>query len=280
MNSSKGFLFTISAIFFASTIIFFAQGFYETNLVSEREIISSSLPINVVLLNEYIAKNVSDLFGLEFDINSIENSVSISGRMSSASNESVSLSNYSSFISSKYFPRINFNESLDLSKLTDGKGEFFIGDELNLDYNYGESLVLFSNSSIPLNSFDVNLKTTGTLSSYEWVALSDSDNFSFSINYSDDSNAIILSGLIGNDSASYLKLIYSDGNTFIRFGSINYLGAEYDSAFMIESKQDQVLNYRIKSDYDSIDFYPLKINSILSVKSDNIDSNTMLTLFK
>ena len=212
MISNKGFLFTLASIFFASTIVFFAQGFYEANLISEREIISSSMVINIVLLNEDIAQSVSDLFGLEFDINSNEKSMVISGRMNSDSSESNSLSSYSSFVSSNYFPRLAFNESLDLSNLTDGKAEFFLGDELNLDYNYGNSVALFSNSSLPLDSIDLNIKTTGTLSSYEWVPLS-GDNFSVSINYSDDSNAIILNGSIGKTSASYLKLIYQRLNT-------------------------------------------------------------------
>ncbi|MDD4082179.1 MAG: hypothetical protein PHD05_02210 [Sphaerochaetaceae bacterium] len=279
MISNKGFLFTLASIFFASTIVFFAQGFYEANLISEREIISSSMPLNIVLLNEDIAQSVSDLFGLEFDINSNEKSMVISGRMNSDSSESNSLSSYSSFVSSNYFPRLAFNESLDLSNLTDGKAEFFIGDELNFDYNYGNSVALFSNSSLPLDSIDLNIKTTGTLSSYEWVPLS-GDNFSVSINYSDDSNAIILNGSIGKTSASYLKLIYPDGNTFVRLGNINYLGVDYNSAFIIESKQNQVINYMVKADYADANFYPVKINSILSVKSANIDSNTLLTLFK
>lgn len=280
MISNKGFLFTIATIFFASTIVFFAQGFYESNLISEREIISSSMPINIVLLNEDIARSVSDLFGFEFDLNSIERSVFVLGRMNPSSVENNSLSNFSSFVSSKYFPRIAFEESLDLSNLTDGKAEFFIGDELNLDYNYGNSLALFSNSSIPLNSIDLNIKTTGTLSSYEWVPLGSDNNFSFSINYSDDSNSIILNGSIGRESASYLKLIYPDGNTFLRFGKVNYLDSEYNSAFVIESKPDQVINYMLKNTYSNVNVYPLKINSILKVKSANIDSNTTLTLFK
>ena len=276
----KGFLFTIATIFFASTIVLFAQGFYEANLITEREIISSALPLNIISLNDDLSMDLVKLFGMNFDLNSITKSINLSGRMSNSSSVSNSLNDFSSFVSTKFFTRSLFDKILNISSLTDGKAEFYIGDRLNLDYNYGESLALFSSSPNNLDSIDLNLQTVGTLSSYEWVATSGTNNFVVSINYTDDSNAIVLSSFIDNNSLSYLTLIYPDGNTTIEFGRITYDSVDYNSGFVIKSKQDQVINYILKADYTELNLYPVKINSILSVKSGAIDSNTMLTLFK
>jgi hypothetical protein len=282
IRNKKGFLFTIGAIFFASTLIFFAQGFYESNLVREREIVSSSIPINMLSLNEDIAFDIADLFGLTFDINSNKSSISIGGKMNSSSFEGSSLSDYNSFLYSVYFVRSIFDKSVSLSNLTDGKAEFYIGDNLNFDYNYGNLIVLFSPLPSSFESFDLNVKTTGSLSSYEWVKTSGGTNFSVNINYSDDSNAVLISDSISNSALSYLKLIYSDGKTsFIEFGKVNYLDTNYNSAFAIKSKPNQLINYNFKADYaNSVNLFPVRVNSVLRLYSDNIDSNTLLTLYK
>lgn len=277
---NKGFLFTIATIFFASTLVFFAQGFYDANLSMERKIVSSALPLNIISLNEDLSTDLEKLLQVGVDVNSINKSIVLDGKMNSNSNISDSLSKFSSFINDKFFIRSTFDKTLDLSNLTDGKAEFFIGDKLNLDYNYGNSLALFSSSPSYLESIDLNLQTTGTLVSYEWVKSAGSNNFLVSINYTDDSNAIIISDSVDNSFVSYLKLVYPDGNTLIDFGKINYLGVDYTSAFVINSKPDQVINYKLKANYADLNAYPVKINSVLSVKSANLDSNTMLILFK
>lgn len=280
MSKVKGFLFTIAAIFFASTLVFFVQGFYESNLSTEREIISSALSLNIVSLNEDLAFDLEKLFAMNFDINSTTKSINLVGRMSPSLSISTSLSEYSSFISTKFFTRSTFDKTLNLSNLTDGKAEFFIGDKLNLDYNYGNSLALFSTYLGYLDSFDINVQTTGTLTSYEWVNVSGSRNFPVLINYVDDSNAIVISDSIDNNSLSYLKLIYPDGNTTIEFGKVTYGGLDYDGGFVIKSKLDQVISYNLEADYSDLNLYPVRINSVLSVKSSDLDSNTFLTLLK
>lgn len=278
--NKNGFLFTIAAIFFASTLVFFVQGFYESNLSIEKEIISSALALNIVSLNEDLSLDIEKLFGMSFDVNSIEKSINLSGRMDSSSNVNTYLSEYYSFLSTNFFTRSTFDKTLNVSNLTDGKAEFFIGEGLNLDYNYGNSLALFSQTPQPLDSFDINIQTTGSLTSYNWSSSTDGTNFLVSIKYSDDSNAIVISDSIGNNSSSVLTLIYPDGNTTIEFGEINYLGIEYTSGFVIKSKQNQVINYGLKADYSELNLFPIKINSVLSIKSTNIDSNALLTLLK
>jgi len=278
----KGFLFTIGTIFFASTLVFFIQGFYEANLTTEKEILSSAVLMNNISLNEDFSTDLMKLFKVDLDVNSVDKSINLVGRMSSSSSVSTSLVDYASFLSSKFFIRSTFEKNLDLSNLTDGKTELYIGDKLNLDYNYGNSLALYSSSPSYLDSIDLNIQTTGTLVSYDWNNSSGSRNFLVSIYYTDDSNAIIISNvLIDNNSLSHLDLIYPDGNTIIEFGKINYSGVDYNSGFVIKSKPDQVINYNLKVNYAAdLNVYPVKINSILSVKSNEFDSNTILTLLK
>lgn len=280
MNNKKGFLFTISAIFFASTLVFFAQGFYESNLSMEKKIISSSLPVNLVYLNEDIAFDLKDILGVSFDINSAEKSVAIDGVMSSSSSVNGALDSYASFVDTVFFPRSVFSKSLDLSKLTDGKAEFYLGNRLKADYNYGNSVALYSSPTCPLKYIDLNIQTSGTMVSYEWVKSDQGTTIPVSISYADDSNSLIFTDYVGRDFASYLKFVYSDGNTFVRFGRMNYLGADYNSMFEIESKQDQEIIYTLKAGYSDCNLYPLRLNSVLSVSSAGIDSNTALSLFK
>lgn len=280
MINKKGFLFTISVIFFASTLIFFTQGFYDSNMLMEKRIISSQNPLNIVQLNEDLAFDLSNLFGLSFDANSIEKSVLIGGRISSSSKEISSLNSWNSFLSSSYFQRSVYSKSIDLSNLVDGKAEFFLGENLNLDYNYGNSISLFSSKSPLIESIDLNIKSSGSLVSYEWVNSTGASNFEVSLSYYNDYNRISIIDSIDNNSYSYLRLVYSDGEELIEFGGVNYLGIDYNSAFVLNTINDKVIEYKLKVDYVDACLYPIKINSILSVNSDKFDSNTFLKLYK
>lgn len=280
MINKKGFLFTISVIFFASTLIFFTQGVYDSNVLMEKRIISSQNPLNIVQLNEDLAFDLSNLFGLSFDANSIEEGVLIGGRISSSSKEISSLNSWNSFLSSSYFQRSVYSKSIDLSNLVDGKAEFFLGENLNLDYNYGNSISLFSSKSPLIESIDLNIKSSGSLVSYEWVNSTGASNFEVSLSYYNDYNRISIIDSIDNNSYSYLRLVYSDGEELIEFGGVNYLGIDYNSAFVLNTINDKVIEYSVKIGYVDAYFYPIKINSILSVSSDKFDSNSFIKLFK
>jgi hypothetical protein len=278
--NKKGFLFTISVIFFASTLIFFTQGFYDSNMLMEKRIISSQNPLNIVQLNEDLAFDLSNLFGLSFDANSIEKSVLIGGRIFSSSSEINSLNDWNNFLFNNYFKRSFYNKSIDLSGLVDGKSEFFLGKNLNFDYNYGNSISLFSSKSPLIESIDLNIKSSGSLVSYEWVNLTGESDFDVSIIYYNDYNRISIIDSIDNNSYSYLRLVYSDGEELIEFGGLNYLGIDYNSAFVLNTINDKVIEYKLKVDYVDAFLYPIKINSILSVSSDKFDSNSFIKLYK
>lgn len=280
MINKKGFLFTISVIFFASTLIFFTQGVYDSNVLMEKRIISSQNPLNIVQLNEDLAFDLSNLFGLSFDANSIEKSVLIDGRIFSSSSEINSLNDWNNFLFNNYFKRSFYNKSIDLSGLVDGKSEFFLGKNLNFDYNYGNSISLFSSKSPLIESIDLNIKSSGSLVSYEWVNLTGESDFDVSIIYYNDYNRISIIDSIDNNSYSYLRLVYSDGEELIEFGGVNYLGIDYNSAFVLNTINDKVIEYKLKVDYVDACLYPIKINSILSVSSDKFDSNSFIKLFK
>jgi len=278
--NKKGFLFTISVIFFASTLIFFTQGVYDSNVLMEKRIISSQNPLNIVQLNEDLAFDLSNLFGLSFDANSIEEGVLIDGRIFSSSSEINSLNDWNNFLFNNYFKRSFYNKSIDLSGLVDGKSEFFLGKNLNFDYNYGNSISLFSSKSPLIESIDLNIKSSGSLVSYEWVNLTGESDFDVSIIYYNDYNRISIIDSIDNNSYSYLRLVYSDGEELIEFGGVNYLGIDYNSAFVLNTINDKVIEYKLKVDYVDACLYPIKINSILSVSSDKFDSNSFIKLFK
>jgi len=249
-------------------------------MLMEKRIISSQNPLNIVQLNEDLAFDLSNLFGLSFDANSIEEGVLIDGRIFSSSSEINSLNDWNNFLFNNYFKRSFYNKSIDLSGLVDGKSEFFLGKNLNFDYNYGNSISLFSSKSPLIESIDLNIKSSGSLVSYEWVNLTGESDFDVSIIYYNDYNRISIIDSIDNNSYSYLRLVYSDGEELIEFGGVNYLGIDYNSAFVLNTINDKVIEYKLKVDYVDACLYPIKINSILSVNSDKFDSNSFLTIYK
>jgi hypothetical protein len=283
MNSQKGFLFTLGIIFFASTLIFYAQGFYESTQNMERKVISSSTPLNIIQLNEDLAFDLLNIFNLSFDVNSLNNSVKIIGESSFDYSEVDSINSFYSFLNSTYFLRSTYSKTLDLSNLLDGKAEFFLGSNTRFDYNYSDSIVLYSTNSSPLNQVDLIIKTNGVLSSYEWIESINpvnENNFSISINYSDDSNIIVINKSVDNNSLSYLNLIYPDGNFLIKLGSVSVGGIDYNGVISIKPNSSQLIEYELDSSYKRAYLYPVLINSILSVSSDKFDSNSFIKLFK
>ena len=149
-----------------------------------------------------------------------------------------------------------------------------------MDYNYGNSIALFSSKPIVIESIDLNIKSSGSLVSYNWVKSSGENNFGVSVIYSNDYNRISITDSISNNSYAYLELIYPDGVEVIEFWGVNYNGVNYNSAFVLNTISNKVIDYKVKVDYVDVYLYPIKINSILRVNSDRFNSNSFLKLYK
>jgi len=277
---SKGFLFTISIIMFASTLIFFAQNYSSINASNEFAIISSAKPVGVVLLTDDIAFGLSRIFDTVFDVNAgSEISVLVSGSVVSEPNISVALGTYLSALSQNLFPLLFGTKSLIMSGLADGVAEVFFGDAFEFDYDYSSgAVVLFSKSDSQLLGVDLNIQTHNDVNSVVWTNGPVLGSASFNLNYYDDSNYFSISQSFDVNSVSTVVIYYADGNVTIDLGE----GAlDYNSSIKISNFSGKKINYVLKSDYSpSFNPFPVGYNAFLNYSSDGFDTNSRILVRK
>lgn len=274
----KGFLFTISIIMFASTLIFFAQSYASVNRLNETAIISSAKPQNFLLLNDSIAFDLERIFGVSLDAN--EGSVSalsVSGTLSSSPGINAAVSSYESFLNGKLFPLISGSKSIDLDSLKDGKAEAYFGGAFEFDYNYAASSVaLFPLKSSALSRIDINIRSFKDLNNVSWVSGPVGGEVPVYFNYFDDSNQFSISPqLIDPNSLSSLVLNYGDSNVSIDFGKAN---DGVDSSVGIFDPSGQRIDYSVNLTYGDENVFPIFWNSRLVYLDGGLDGNSMITI--
>ncbi len=274
---SKGFLFTIAVILFASTLTIYAQSYANVNFSAERSIISSARPVNVLLLNDDLAFDVLSLLRMSVDVNkSYPDEAQISGDFLSSRDISGEFTDYASFLSATFFSRSLGSEVIDLSAFEDGKAELLFGDFAQLDYNYSNNLFLFPLSG-SLDRIDINLMIPGEVSSVVWSPSGGA--IPVYINYQGDAGRESISGLISGTDISSLKINTVDGNTWVYLGLVTLNGYAKSSSIAIVPQENQKLRYSVRARYSSGSvLLPLKANAILRVNRDSVDSNAFLTI--
>jgi len=273
MISKKGFLFTISVIFFASTLVFFAQTFSTNNNANEARIIDSARGINLFSAGDDISFDLERIFGINADYNyGSTSSTFVSGVLSDNPTISTSISNYSTFLNNSFFPRVTGTKSIDLSSLSDGVMEVFFGSFFEFDYDYqNQTAFIYPLQSNVLQSVDINLYSTD-FNTYQWVGTG--SEVTLNIHFYGDSNSLSLTKTVDTSSASSLLLIFNDANAVVRFGSV--LGKT--SAVFIDSNRVSAINYSIKSNYSSSSGGRVFFNAILRNTLTGIDSNSFIVL--
>ncbi|MFA5126129.1 MAG: hypothetical protein WC462_03955 [archaeon] len=276
--SSKGFLFTISVILFASTLVFYVQTYSATNSLNERQIILSEKPVNALVLNDDISFDLIRILGINLDLNNSDsNRVIISGDVNLSSNIPGVLTDYESFLNNDFFPRVGGDQSIDLSNLNDGVGEVFFGNSLEFDYDYSSGIYLYPKDSAVLESLDLNVHSSGSFLDFDWNGSSGSQQVI--INYSDDSNSISLVKSVDLNALSSLKILYSDCNAFVYFGEVDASGSDYNSSLSIQPCSSQAISYSINAVYSGqSDFVPVLFNSVFSVRYSKVDVNSFVVL--
>lgn len=276
-NKSKGFLFTISVILFASTLVFFAQSFSTTNNLMENAVFSNLSSVQISSIQDDLAFDLLKLSGLVIDVNyGSTKKVSISGTIDSSNTLGTDFSDYSSFLSETFFARTAGTETLDLSNISDGSFELFFGSSIEFDYNYdSNSIYLNSLTSLELEKIDLNFFSSGSITSYEWSeALGDT---LVDINYYDDTNYLHFTKSINPSEESTLTISYSDGTVVIYLGAVN----DNNNSFAIESSTASKINYSFDSFFAGDDLItPLRANSIFSYSKEGISYSNNIVLIK
>jgi len=280
--SNRGFLFTISVIIFASTLVLYAQHFSDSVNSNERSIILASQPVNIFLLNDDLANGVASLLGLTVDINqSINSTVLISGVISQTPSISSAFLGYSSFLSGKFFPSIGGTHSLNLSNLSDGTAELFFGNNLEFDSGYtGHEIAFYKKSGASIVSLDLNLHSSNSLQSIEWAPNSSGQTLALNLNYSDDANSFSIHQNISVASLSSLRFVYSDGDSLLSLGAVSIGGVNKNSAMLFTAMPTQKVSYVLKGTFGNEKIAPARFNSVLSSKLERVDSNSYLTLYR
>ena len=270
--NSKGFLFTLAVVLFASTIVLFSQTFSNFNVDRERSVLISSKTLIQPFFNDDISYDLMTIIGLNIETQNESNYVvvKLSGNLPQSFDVGQKLSDYNSFLNNTFFSFVQGTQTIDLTNIQDGSVEMFLGDEFNFSYDYDNNFISFSPVSSTLNSIDLNLDFAGDLSSIDWLPVAGS--IPLTLNYSDDSNTFSLSESISATSASTLILFYSDSNISIVFGDTGTT-----NSVNIDSNSSSILTYSLGLNYNyDLNYLPMVFNSYATITDTRIDSNAML----
>jgi hypothetical protein len=270
--NSKGFLFTISIILFASTLVLYAQTYSNMNVGRETRILSNYKLLAQPILSNDLALDLEEILSFGISTKSESNGISliISDKYPKTSIAS-KLSSYESFLENTFFSRVSGTESVDFTNILDGKAEIFLGENTNYEIDYNNSYSELS-SSLTLSSLDLNIITSRDLISYE-------ENFStgdteLNIIYFDDSNYIVKTKSINPSSENTLKLVYADSNILVEIGAITQ-----NNSFKIDTNSssdlwiDLIAYYETDANYFSIDF-----DANLLYSNEEISSNSFINI--
>ncbi len=272
--NKKGFLFTISVVLFASTLLFFSQNYLNENIGRETMILRSYSTSSEPFLNDDLSFDIERIFDLDIKIGYEANKIEIIINDSLPKQYSVSnaLTNYASFLNNTFFARIKGTQTIDLTNINDGSLEVFFDDNFSFTHNYDSPFVSLTSNGITLSSVDLNLDYNGSLSSYTWTRTA--GIAPVVIRYEDDVNSFTISDLIDPSNTSTLVLLYSDSNTTITLGDTGTA-----NSFKIDTNSTKITYYDINLTYSfDANFLPVKINSILSHSDNRIDSNSYLKI--
>ena len=271
--SKKGFLFTISVIFFASTLLIFAQTYSNQNVKREVKIIDSfntSLPSFIV---DDVSFDLQRLLDTSFTINYGDGNISIllNDSFPKSSNLQAKIADYDSFLSTDYFSNVKGNLGINLVDINDGDFTTSLGSYFDFNHDYSIDVINF-NSTQTLKSIDLNLDYYGNLVDYAWTA--NSGAIPIEILYEDDSNNFSISDSISNTAKSTLKLIYPDANVLFEFGLTSQ-----NNSFRIDSNISNTFEYNIlmKYLYDA-NYLPMNTTATISYNESDIDVNSFLRL--
>ncbi len=270
MISKKGFLFTISIILFASTIVIFAQVYLNNSMGVETRVLSNYAMLSQPILNDNIASNLKKIVGFDLDLEFQNNNIiiSINDSLPKDYNVSQKISSYESFLENSFFPIFSGEESIDFTNLKDGSIELFFNDLFvyNVDYDLNENS--FVSNSSALNSIDLNLFVDNNLNYYEWVFVS--GNTDLNLYYFDSNTYFYLTESISPTSANTLNLVYNDYNSIIVIEN---------NSFNIDSGAGRKIDFDLRTSYDfDSNNFPVWFNALLNYSSRNISSSSLIKI--
>ncbi|MEK6958726.1 MAG: hypothetical protein AABW59_01635 [archaeon] len=277
MMSKKGFLFTISVIFFASTLVIFSQTYLSDNILREKLVLNNEKAGVQPFVSDDVACDIYRIVGLDFDAraNPVLGKVYLSFHDYIPKDVYVpsAVSSYSAFLDANYFPRVAGDTSLDVSNLSDGTVEIFFNQIFGYYYNSTErEAKIFQDNGAALTRIDLNIDVSNDLNGFEWIT-SNTGSVAVNIFYSDDSNSADFTTTINPLQESRLRLKYLDGNVDIVLG---YVSSKTNS-FAVDSNTPASIEYDLILEYSSSpSSLPIAFNSRMDYSNPIMDANTFV----
>ena len=162
ISSKRGFLFTISVIFFASTLVVYSQAYMTQNALREKLVLTVPRQTLPAYLTDDLAFDLQRL--LDFNLSVSETASPY--KMNIVLGDSVAknfdirkgLTDYNNFAKSYLLNRVAGIQSFDMNNLLDGKTELFFGNLFRYDYDYDNNAAYFlALKDNNLNRVDLNI---------------------------------------------------------------------------------------------------------------------------
>jgi len=277
--SKKGFLFTISVIIFASTLLLYTQSFATTQILERKYVTDFSRHTAEPFINDDLSSDIGRILGLSVDLNySTDFNLIISDTVPKRFSLVPALTNYDAFLDQNFFPRINGTNSLDLSGITDGKVELFFGEEFRYDYNYdvnAASFLSFNSSSLARIDLNVVVDDLNASTDINRFTYTSAGSTPLKFSFFDDANFFSFDGNINPAAANTLTLYFDDSSaTVITFGLVS--GSS--NSFMIDSNTQNITTFTARVSYTGVDanYVPVYFNAVLRQNNSSYDSNASL----
>lgn len=273
MISKKGFLFTISIILFATTLVFYTQVYSDSIVRREFFILDNYKSQIVPFIIDDIATDVANIVELNINSNFFEEEVYVNIIGVLPKNNLTSVFNdYNDFLNNVYFTKTLGEKSVNFSNVFEnGFILNFPNNKFIFDYN-NSKIILEEN----FNSLDLNLfLSTGDLNHYEFVYNDSGETVPINIRYFDDVNAIIISQNINLSEDSFVNFVYNDDSyLLITIGS-----SDSNKYFSLDTNKQNKLNYSLgfNNDFHG-DFFKSKTNIPFKFETEKINVDSFIII--
>ena len=272
--NNKAFLFTISVIIFASTLLLMTQLFSSYSLNYERTVLSSYKTTIVPYLNDDLAFDLMKLLDLDLDVNYFPTYITINLNSSISNNFDFSqkLSDYNSFLIDNYFPIVSGEQSINFNS-DNNTLDLLFGNDYVYSYNFDSNSVEFISNSDSLLGVDLNIDLVASDLNQIIEPSPSATGVIININYTDDTNYFSASYDFDPTESNELIFVYGgDYNLVVSFGDTSST-----NSIRIDSNAPGKLDFSLGLNYsfDSTTL-PIRFNTVLSHSGNSIDSNSQL----
>ncbi|MCX6801116.1 MAG: hypothetical protein NTZ73_02915 [Candidatus Diapherotrites archaeon] len=282
MISGKGFLFTVSVIFFTSTLVFYTQQYVENNFFREEGIINSSKLASQPFLNNDISFDLQRIFGFTLETEySKDLNIKVTGTLPRGFDVQQKLSDYNAFLYGTFFGRTPGTKTIDLANLADGKAELFIGSLVECDFDYDNNVAsVYPKTGSTLRYVDLNIDANAIdFNRVEWVGSTpEAGDVLLKINYVDNRNSFSINTSIGPTAVNKLAIVYNaasltDINAYVTIGDDGVT----TSAVKIDTDASRQLDYSLFVSYlasPDTNYLPIRFNAGMTYSERQFSSNS------